>query len=434
MDRRRAGRHNSSVLPGAWRVAGPERAPRVTDPADDLDAFLEACGGPPGGSLTLDLKGPRRTLFGRRAFRQPFVVIGRAPGVDLALDHPAVSRRHTYLQLVDGRLFAVDLVSRTGTFWPDGARPMGWLPPGAALRVGPCRIGAADPALAEAPGHPPSPTARPADPPADAPTLHFLDPAADPPSWRLEPVLTLLGRSPACKVQLAGPDVSRLHASLVRTPAGVWAVDLLGRGGILVNDAPARAARLRPGDVLQLGPHRIRLSDRPAPEARPAPLPATIEPATLLMPRPYNPSPLPGSRDPSAPDALLVPLVRELGQLQTQMADQFHQALAMMFQMFHGMHREQMDLIREELAAIRRLAEEQRSLQAELAARRAAPANGPAPPRRPPPLERPPRRPDPARPEPAPAAHDDLVRRLDLLQQEQHGRWQKILRSVLGES
>jgi pSer/pThr/pTyr-binding forkhead associated (FHA) protein len=391
----------------------------VTEPEPADDAFLKACGA--DGPLVLALRGPRGPM--RRSFARPFAIIGRAPGADLMLDHPAVSRRHTYVQLIAGRLFAVDLASRTGTHWPDGPRPMGWLGSGTPVRIGPFRLEHRGPPEGDPPDGS-SPTARPDQPTSPAPLLEFLDPTAQPSTWSLEPALVLLGTSPACKIQLSGPGASRFHASLVRTPRGVWAVDLLGRGGILVNGVPTRAARLGHGDILQIGPHRIRLWYEPT-EVPPRPaLPAVVPSATWLIPRAEPVAP--ASRDPAA-ETLVVPLIHELGRLQQGMADQFQQGLAMMFRLFSGMHQEQMALVREELAEIRRLAEEQRALRTEL--ERVTPSPPPAvvPPPRP---SRPPRPPRPG----AEEAHATLVRRLEALQEEQQGRWQNLLRSVMGDA
>lgn len=412
--------HGARPTTGAVAPGRAGEAPRVTEPADD--EFLGTCGA--DGPLVLALRGPSGPM--RRGFPQPFVIVGRAPGADLMLDHPAVSRRHAYLQVIDGRLFAVDLASRTGTHWPDGARPMGWLGGGASLKIGPYRLGRrGDPE--DDPSDRLSPTARPDELAGPVPTLEFLDPTAQPRTWAVEPALVLVGTSPACKIQLSGPGVSRFHASLVRTPRGVWAVDLLGRGGILVNGVPTRAARLGDGGILQVGPHRVRhWHERPEEPARPT-LPAVIEPPSWLMPR-VDPA-APVGRDLTA-EGLVVPLVHELGRLQQEMADQFQQGLAMMFRLFSGMHQEQMTLVREELAEIRRLSEEQRALRAELA-RAGPPAPGGPPPAPPAIVDRP----RPLRP-PRPGAEDThatLAHRLEALQQEQQGRWQKLLRSVMGD-
>jgi hypothetical protein len=99
-----------------------------------LEQFLSACGSPE----------PLRVCVGERdqpltntwTFRQPFLVIGRRPDSDLLLDHWQVSRRHAYLQLIEGRYFCVDLGSRTGTHGGDASERFGWLERARALRSG----------------------------------------------------------------------------------------------------------------------------------------------------------------------------------------------------------------------------------------------------------------------------------------------------------
>ena len=72
---------------------------------------------------------------------------------------------------------------------------------------------------------------------------------------------------------------------------------------------------------------------------------------------------------PEFAESMLVPLVNQFGVMQQQMFDQFQQAMAMMLQMFGTMHREQMEVIREELDQLRDLTEEFHTLRSELAAR-----------------------------------------------------------------
>ena len=55
---------------------------------------------------------------------------------------------------------------------------------------------------------------------------------------------------------------------------------------------------------------------------------------------------------------MLVPLVNQFGVMQQQMMDQFQQTISMLVQMFGSMHRDQMDLIREELDQLRDLTKE----------------------------------------------------------------------------
>jgi hypothetical protein len=142
-------------------------------------------------------------------------------------------------------------------------------------------------------------------------------------------------------------------------------------------------------------------------------------------------------------ESLLVPLVHQFGQMQVQMFDQFQQVLVVLFQMFSTMHREQMDLVREELAQIRRLTDELQATQAQL---RQPPAPRPDPdesPRaRPAPAGAgagtPPRRkptPPPPPPEASDAArqlHAVLTQRIAALQQERQSRWQKLLQAMGG--
>ena len=91
---------------------------------------------------------------------------------------------------------------------------------------------------------------------------------------------------------------------------------------------------------------------------------------------PEVPSILPSSAALSpAVDPTIRALIDEVGQMQRQVADQFQHALVTMFQMFEGMHREQMDLIRGEMTRLHQLAEDERRLRAELE-RRTPPAPG----------------------------------------------------------
>ena len=70
--------------------------------------------------------------------------------------------------------------------------------------------------------------------------------------WRMDRHLALIGRSPACKIRIVESDVSKFHCSVVLTPHGVWAVDLLGQKGVMVNDMPVRCARIEDGDELDV--------------------------------------------------------------------------------------------------------------------------------------------------------------------------------------
>ena len=188
---------------------------------------------------------------------------------------------------------------------------------------------------------------------------------------------------------------------------------------------------------------------------------------------------------PEVCESALVPLVNQFGMMQQQMFDQFQQAMGMLVQMFGTMHREQMEVIREELDRLHDLSKELQELKDELAkpSRRPVTPSGelasgaspvvppPSPttvaapglrattapgfrtpiapaPGRTPPLSTPPvaPRPDQARSEPASAATPgaqasappdrDAVawihQRIMTIQSERETRWQKILKLLPG--
>lgn len=351
--------------------------------AEQSALFLKACGSV--GSLRLVLEQPERAEAQTLSFPVPFVIVGRDERADLQLDHPDVSRRHAYLQLINGQLLCVDLLSRTGTRWAEEPRFLGWAERGQSLGVGPFQLRLSESGSSTVSAHAVGtgqlalPTSQAFDQ-SDLPeaSLEVLGSSVTKATWRIGRALVLLGRTRPCWVRLPSRDVSRIHCSLVRTPSGIWVVDLLSREGVFVNEQRVRYGYLQDGDELRIGPHhlRLRLHSTAIRSAWPSSLvgrPAGAFPAL----RPESPQYLATRPDEAQvlanraeiADSLLVPLLSELGQMQQQMADQFNQALMMMFQMFSSMHKDQMGLIREELAQIQQLTREQQALQAELAKR-----------------------------------------------------------------
>lgn len=395
-----------------------------------LDLFLEACGA--GGPLPIGV-GPRNGQpTETRVITQPFAVIGRNPHTDLYLDHWKVSRRHAYVQLVDGRYFCVDLGSRTGTFGGDPGHRMGWLGPGHPIQVGAFSIH-----FKEFPA--------PSSPPEPIPGViwEVSGKTAGPSTWRMESRLVLAGRAPACKIRINEPDISKYHCSLVATAYGVWVVDLLGDHGVFVNDAPVRYALLEDGDELRIGQYLLRphydgpILDRPGVPRSPVDAsrinlstPAVLvdRPARTLVPvlptatPPVDLLPQLGVVDPS-----LQLVVQHFGMIQQQMYDHFHNSMMMMFEGFAALHREQAAGLRDELARIGAMSAEIDALKAETA--RLAEAQSEAA-RSGPPSAATPAAPE-ARatippPDPTVDIHADLCRRLANIQSERQNRWQKL--------
>ena len=75
--------------------------------------------------------------------------------------------------------------------------------------------------------------------------------------------ITLSVGAPECVIRLNGRGVSRFHAALVLTPAGLWVVDLLGEvedggcEGVRVNGRRVRVAPLGSTDILAIDRFRV---------------------------------------------------------------------------------------------------------------------------------------------------------------------------------
>ncbi|MDB5349089.1 MAG: hypothetical protein JWN86_336 [Planctomycetota bacterium] len=374
-----------------------------------------------------------------REIRGPFAVIGRDSGSDLVLSHPIIERRHAYLQVISGGIFAIDLGSRAGLIFADGKRPSGWLSLGETIRIGPFTIRSLVGSV-RAKVEPSEPLSRtfPTERSARL-ELQFPGPAPPPAFWQVSRALVLLGRSCACRVRLPGDGIALVHAAIVRSQRDSWLVDLLAPGGMTVNGRRVRFARLQEGDEIGVGPQRIGVrSTVPAPSSAPA----VLVPISRSSDRPLATH--------SQPDPLLVSALQELGRKQELIADQFQQALMTMFRLFTGMHQDQMELIRAELAQIHDLTEEHRALLGRQPASPAVPRpivksslrlvgaetfhdplTGPARSMIDDPQSFGPRQP-PVAEAGQEELHLQIARRLAAIQDEGQGRWQKLLGTMLG--
>jgi pSer/pThr/pTyr-binding forkhead associated (FHA) protein len=226
------------------------------------DLFRASCGA--NGPLELHVSGPGWAGAGRHVFEYPFVLVGGDERSCLRLEDGEVSRRHAHLQQLRGRVFCVDLGSRTGTRWGGEPRPAGWLGPGAAVQIGPYSVELATAAPAggdpgEGAGEGWRPLQDRVNDPRLLPRVVLEISNGHRSRWRVNRALVLVGGSSACRVRLRHESVSRYHCSLVGTPEGVWAVDLLSRTGTVLNGQPVRWAPLRDGDRLQVGAYVLRV-------------------------------------------------------------------------------------------------------------------------------------------------------------------------------
>lgn len=464
----------------------PTSSAGTSDPTkQSVEVFREACCG--NGPLQIHVESMGREDTAYRVLYQPFALIGRDPRADLVLNHAEVNLRHAFLQQIAGRVYCVDLDSRQGTHWLQGVKQSDWLDYDQAVRIGPYWI-----RPYRAAGENAAPPNARADAWRNIPpvSLEFVNRPGPSSVWNMAPLLAFVGKSKNCRVRLVGPSVSIFHCSLLRTPFGLWVVDLFGRTGVGVNGTLVRCSRLDDGDELRVGKFLMRVHYESAPQllrlpppaetdegsglafpsTAQAPLPhSTLPPAILAVFRPTDPEAMQPENPPNlvpapAPnaasvEAVFAPLARQMGQMQQQMFDQFQQGMMMMFQMFNTLHRDQVGVIREELEHLHRLNEEVRTLQTELLARSLpapAPAPRPAPAARnstpaqarppakplpqPQPLavkaEAPPRREEaggdsPALPtfeHPDSQMHVWLSQRLLSIQEERQSHWQKIVK------
>jgi pSer/pThr/pTyr-binding forkhead associated (FHA) protein len=285
--------------------------------------LLEMCGA--SGPVEIHVEQAGSTEVRRRVLSRPFALVGRQASADVLLDDEAVSARHAYLQVIDGRLFGVDLASRSGTRWGEAAGTSAWVGPDVPVRIGPfslrVRGGLAAPATSEDGNCPLSTLCH----------LHGTWPALQleifyhdkkPVTWVVNRTLTLLGRSDVCRIRLHDASVSRVHFSLLRTKGGLIAVDLGGRGGIAINGRQLSCGLFEEGDELQAGAFRIRLGRRTSG----APLRLATHSAASVLPTAPFPEALP---EDSLTGLLMLRLVDQFARLQQQMHDSFQQTLMM---------------------------------------------------------------------------------------------------------
>lgn len=215
--------------------------------------FAQACGATGPLDLRIDLVDGG--VLAEGTVQQPFTLIGRDDACDVTLTDPDVNPRHTWLQVLGGRVFAVDLGSRAGLVWPSGAAGSGWLDPGSPVRLGPFRIQLRTPTPAIVSDHAPTDPLRPDPALIDTRPvvqLDFRNAKRMKDRWTVNRDVTLIGRSEACKIHLGADDISAYHCGLVLTPAGLWVVDLSGRG-VVVNGERMRVAPLSHGSELWVG-------------------------------------------------------------------------------------------------------------------------------------------------------------------------------------
>lgn len=357
--------------------------------------------------LRLTIRNERNGATDDVLLERPWAILGGDERCDVRLLHPDVSQRHAYLQIVASRLLCCDLGSRTGTHWTNEIRSRSWLKPEEPIYIGPYSIRVHDNDFAE--GASSAEAARKLELPRV--TLSFVNARSRAGRSRMSRIrrpVTLIGWSHLCNIRLQHSSVGRVHASLVWTPSGLWVVDLLCRGGTLVNGVRVDAARLLEGDELKVGRFQLQVTytdpqesdvepvssgsvtravsalpyegdaSRAAPPAvngnGHAPgvgLAPKLPLAVHLLQRPTDISALHASGLPlpqagSISDSIAMALVQQFSAMQKELFDHTQQLLSVMAQTFNAAHSRQIDLIRSELVRVHEVNRELQELNVKL--------------------------------------------------------------------
>ena len=173
-------------------------------------------------------------------FEEGEFIVGRSHSADIILPSDNVSRRHVRIYTVDGQCYVEDMKSANGVF-VNGRRihEVHQVQQSAQVRVGDFYLNI-ETAEAEGVGT-------------------FLElqghnlVVADQ-TFRIEQMVTLVGRGKDCSVTVIDPSVSRIHAKLTVDRSGcVTLEDLKSSNGTFVNDSKIDVHTLNHGDRLRFG-------------------------------------------------------------------------------------------------------------------------------------------------------------------------------------
>jgi ABC transport system ATP-binding/permease protein len=243
---------------GASRRAAPAGSPSGGSPAppagEEAPQPARLVVTTPAGTSEHALRGDRLTL-------------GRDPTNDLVIDADTVSRRHAVLERRGPTWEIADLGSANGLQTAQGETDRLLLADGDTFFIGqsvrlefrqaaPVR----GPVQAAAQAAAAQPAAQAAWPPASLQAPGQAQSAAAQ-EFDLAPNASLvLGRGENADVVLSHPQVSKAHARIVRTDAGLVVEDLGSSTGTYVNGAPVKERALAEGDIVRVGTSRLLLT------------------------------------------------------------------------------------------------------------------------------------------------------------------------------
>lgn len=193
-------------------------------------------------------------------------IIGSRAGCKLQLKSSRISPLHCAIVNTGEEVFVRDLVSHTGTFLNDLPAVVERIEDGDTVRIGEWELRVQI-------------------------TAYTLDTLSDLPHVTLEPEPTavgvevngsgslvrisrpvgVLGRRPGCDVKIDNRQISRVHLLLFTYRGQPVFFDLLSNNGVMLEGKRTVFSPLHSGDVLMLGPQRIRMILPGVARRRPSP-------------------------------------------------------------------------------------------------------------------------------------------------------------------
>ena len=237
----------------------------VNDPL--IARFADACGATAPLDLRVDLAGG--SVLAEGSVAQPFTLVGRDDACDVTLSDPEINPRHAWLQVLGGRVFAVDLGSRTGLVVAR-RRPRAGLARRRHVRPASARScsGSARRSTDRPNPYPLDYNPLASDPAAKARpgvALEFRNGRRAKDRWHVNRLLTLIGRAADCKIHLTADDISPVPLrARVHARRAVGRRPVRPRGGGQRRADAGRPAAARGGAVGRSVPDRLPVQVPPA--------------------------------------------------------------------------------------------------------------------------------------------------------------------------
>jgi hypothetical protein len=378
-------------------------------------------------------RGPDRIV----AIRRPFALLGRSPGVDIAVGDRTACDRHVYLHLDPRGVYAVDLATPAGTRFGGADGSACWLRPGDWLEVAGHKLELLEVRQGGGVQYPPPCTT---DLLANTSRTTLAGVALEPRqgtgrSWVLNSELVFAGRSAACGIPIRDHAVARVHVALLRTEIAAYVINLCGRD-TSIDGRPVRgAAVIKDSQVLALGATRYVVSVEPGalPTATFAPPCAGQNALALASISPANPTATspPTLLEAISPDSQRAILAWMMGTVQGSQSEALRQQgerQRAVEQLLHQIQQENSALLATHLARIEEADRELAALRTKLRQRdddpKLAPSAALPPPPEVTPLAIPRTTPEASPPQPSTTW---LLQRLGQLESQNRSAWREFL-------